>query len=183
MCYRQLNNVSIEPDVTFVSIEAQMTTIPTADETYPLYSHVDGDGMYIHTYTQTHTETHTQTCMHTHTHTHSHTYTHTHMHARAHMHAQTHNYTYASHGRTNVSSVLSYRCRRYVCESARIFLKLFVRVCVYVCVCVCVCACACVRACVCVCVCVCERERERERECVCVCVCARLKKCMVFTLM
>ena len=41
----QRNNVSIEPDVTFVSLEAQLTTIPVAEYTYPLYSHVDGGGI------------------------------------------------------------------------------------------------------------------------------------------
>lgn len=40
----QRNNVSIEPGVTFTSLEAQWTNIPIANLTYPLYSHVDGGG-------------------------------------------------------------------------------------------------------------------------------------------
>ena len=40
----QRNNISVGPGLNFVSLVAQQTTIPVAEETYPLYSHVDGHG-------------------------------------------------------------------------------------------------------------------------------------------
>ena len=40
----QRNNISVGPGLDFVSLEAQQTTIPVAEETYPLYSHIDGGG-------------------------------------------------------------------------------------------------------------------------------------------
>ena len=40
----QRNAAPIERDLTFISFEAQSTTIPVAEETYPLYAHIDGGG-------------------------------------------------------------------------------------------------------------------------------------------
>jgi hypothetical protein len=40
----QRNNISVGSGLNFVSLMAQQTTIPVAEETYPLYSHVDGNG-------------------------------------------------------------------------------------------------------------------------------------------